>query len=151
MSEIYIETVVSIQKGGQVVMKILLAVVCAALLMLGPVSPAFSAAAVEYGIIGSKGAPGTSGLGNALNKKFKKLREKMSQDTPSSMSSRPSTSSSVAGKIRVEENKPIDLVPTAGGAVDRETGMFYKDEGGGYYNPETTTFVIRDSSGSKEP
>ncbi len=94
-------------------MKILLAVVCAALLMLGPVSPAFSAAAVEYGIIGSKGAPGASGLGNALNKKFKQVREKMSQDTPSSRSSRPSTSSRVAGKIRVEEKKPMDLVPTA--------------------------------------
>ncbi len=132
-------------------MKIWLAVVCAALLMVGPVSPVFAAAAVEYGIISSKGAPGASGLGNALNKKFNQASEKMKQIAPSTRASRPSTSSNVAGKIRAEESKPINLVPTAGGAVDPETGMFYKDEGGGYYNPETTTFVIRDSSSSKEP
>jgi len=132
-------------------MKIWLAVGCAAMFMVGPVSPVFAAAAVEYGIIGSKGAPGAGGLGNALNKKFNQVSEKMSQDAPSSRASRPNTSPSVAEKMSAEESKTIKLVPTAGGAVDPETGVFYKDEGGGYYNPETTTFVIRDSSSSKEP
>ena len=109
------------------------------------VSPVFAAAAVEYGIIGSKAAPG-AGLGNALNKKFSQVSEKMSPAAPSSRSRPPRN---VAGKVKAEESKPITLVPTTGGAVDQETGMFYNDEGGGYYNPETTTFVIHDSSVAK--
>ena len=130
-------------------MKIWLAVGFAALFTIGTVSPLCAAAAVEYGIISSKAAPG-AGLGNALNKKFSQVNEKMSQASPSSRTSRPSAPSNVAGKVRTEESTPINLVPTAGGAVDSETGMFYNDEGGGYYNPETTTFVILDTSDGKE-
>jgi len=60
--------------------------------------------------------------------------------------SQSSRSSESSIKVRKDNSRPINLVPVAGGAVDPETGLFYNDEGGGYYNEATTTFVISDSS-----
>lgn len=104
-------------------MKIWLTVGCAALFIVASVSPVFAASAVEYVVIGSKGATGNGGSGKALNRKFSKVSEKMSQHKPSSRALRPNTSPSGAGKMRDEESKTITLVPAIGGALDPETGL----------------------------
>lgn len=56
-------------------MKMTLAVGCALLFMIGEVSPVFATAAVEYGIISGKPAPG-SGIGAKLGEKMDQVNEK---------------------------------------------------------------------------
>jgi len=128
-----------IRLGRNFVMKTWFTVALASLFMVGAVSSAFAAAGVEYGIIISKPAPG-SGLGNALNKKLGKLTENSNVPTKQDQNVRKSNQGHISSSA---EGKPINLIPAAGGAVDPETGIFYNEEGGGYYNPETTTFVIK--------